>query len=80
MTPIDRHTRGVRAIAVTPPTDTGAPVGIAKFPTDKRAAGVMVAPIASPTTGDTVAARHACVCAAPGPDVPVAASGGRLAA
>ncbi len=45
--------------------------GLAKFSMDKGAAGVMVAPIPSLTTEDTVANYYAAVCAALGPDVPV---------
>jgi 4-hydroxy-tetrahydrodipicolinate synthase len=45
--------------------------GLATFAMDRGAAGVMVAPIPSLTTEDTVANYYAAVCAALGPDVPV---------
>jgi 4-hydroxy-tetrahydrodipicolinate synthase len=44
---------------------------LATFAMDKGAAGVMVAPIPTLTTEDTVANYYAAVCAALGPDIPV---------
>jgi 4-hydroxy-tetrahydrodipicolinate synthase len=44
---------------------------LARFAMDKGAAGVMVAPIPTLSTEDTVANYYAAVCAALGPDIPV---------
>jgi 4-hydroxy-tetrahydrodipicolinate synthase len=44
---------------------------LSRFAMDKGAAGVMVAPIPTLTTEDTVANYYAAVCAALGPDIPV---------
>ncbi|MGF1660357.1 MAG: dihydrodipicolinate synthase family protein [Rubrimonas sp.] len=57
-------------VGVSSPS-TDALAGLGAFAMDAGAAGVMVAPIPSLSTEDTVATYYAAVCAALGPDVPV---------